>query len=135
MKTLHVSLSVEDLGKSVAYYGQLFGREPDVSKPDFAKWRLDDPKVNFALTHGQKPGLSHLGIQVEETAELAELYRRARCADSVFSEEGDTVCCYARSQKGWTVDPQGIPWEVFLTTERLHDETPRQAEARPTGCC
>lgn len=137
MKTLHVSLSVDDLDKSVAYYGQLFGRDPDVLKPDFAKWWLDDPKVNFALSHGQKPGLSHLGIQVEETDELAELYQRARCADGVFREDGDTVCCYARSTKGWSVDPQGIPWEVFLTSEHLHEESPREAEACPAGvgCC
>lgn len=135
MKTLHVSLSVDDLDSSVAYYRALFDREPDVLKPDFAKWWLDDPKVNFALNHGQKPGLNHLGIQVEETGELADLYKRARNADTAFNEEGDTVCCYARSTKGWTTDPQGIPWEVFLTAEHLHEETPPEADVCTTACC
>lgn len=122
MKTVHVSLGVKNIDDSITYYASLFGRDPDVKKPGFAKWWLDDPSLNFALSESPTAtGLQHLGIQVNEDAELTELFDRAKKADG-FREEGDTVCCYARSMKGWSNDPQGIPWELFLTTERLHDQ-------------
>jgi catechol 2,3-dioxygenase-like lactoylglutathione lyase family enzyme len=135
VKTLHVSLSVKSIPESVVYYTGLFGRKPDVLKPEFAKWWLDDPKVNFALNASAgKAGLNHLGIEVDEEAELTPYYERAREVGT-FAEEGDTECCYAQSTKGWASDPQGVAWEIFKTTEYLHDQPGEPAQACPTGCC
>jgi catechol 2,3-dioxygenase-like lactoylglutathione lyase family enzyme len=138
VKTLHVSLSVKSIPDSVLYYSGLFGRKPDVLKPEFAKWWLDDPKVNFALNAVNAgvgtAGLNHLGIEVDDEAELAPYYERAREVGA-FAEEGDTECCYAQSTKGWASDPQGIAWEIFKTSEYLHDAAEQPAEACPTGCC
>jgi catechol 2,3-dioxygenase-like lactoylglutathione lyase family enzyme len=117
MKRLHVHVSVEDLARSVRFYSTLFAAEPTVVKPDYAKWMLDDPRVNFAIsTRGGQPGLDHLGIQVETQDELHEIYGRLRQADRPVLEEGATTCCYARSEKSWISDPQGLSWETFLTT-------------------
>ena len=117
MKRLHVHVGVEDLGRSVAFYSTLFGAEPTVAKDDYAKWMLDDPRVNFAISTGQHEakGIEHLGIQVESADELAEVYGRLRAADRPVLEEGATTCCYARSEKSWIADPDGIVWEAFLT--------------------
>ena len=135
MKTLHVSLSVKSIPDSVHYYTGLFGRKPDVIKPEFAKWWLDDPKVNFALNASTgQPGLDHLGIEVDSEADLAPYYDRAREAGD-FAEEGNTDCCYANSTKGWASDPQGISWELFTTHDYLHDTPAEPAEACPTDCC
>jgi catechol 2,3-dioxygenase-like lactoylglutathione lyase family enzyme len=117
MKRLHVHVSVEDLAGSIRFYSALFAAEPVVTKSDYAKWMLDDPRVNFAIsTRGGGSGLDHLGIQVETPAELQEVYARLRDADRPVLEEGTTVCCYARSEKSWITDPQGLSWETFLTT-------------------
>lgn len=117
MKRLHVHVSVSDLGASVRFYSSLFAAEPAVLKPDYAKWMLDDPLVNFAIsTRGAPAGLEHLGIQVADKTELHEVYERLRQADRPVLEEGETVCCYAKSEKSWIEDPQGIRWETFLTT-------------------
>jgi catechol 2,3-dioxygenase-like lactoylglutathione lyase family enzyme len=135
MQTLHVSLSVKSIPDSVTYYSTLFGRKPDVLKPTFAKWWLDDPKVNFALNASSgEPGLNHLGIEVDDAAELTPYYDRAKEA-GIFAEEGDTECCYAQSTKGWAADPQGVSWELFKTNEYLHDTPKEPAQACPTGCC
>jgi catechol 2,3-dioxygenase-like lactoylglutathione lyase family enzyme len=116
MKRLHVHISVADIAQSVTFYSTLFAARPAVIKPDYAKWMLDDPRVNFAIsTHG-KPGLDHLGIQVETGDELHEVYGRLKNADRPVLEEGETTCCYARSEKSWIADPQGISWETFLTS-------------------
>ncbi len=117
MKRLHVHVSVDDLAASVRFYSTLFAAEPAVTKPDYAKWMLDDPRVNFAISaRGGKAGVDHLGIQVETQDELAEVYGRLRRAERPVLEEGATTCCYALSTKAWIADPQGLSWETFLTT-------------------
>jgi hypothetical protein len=118
MKRLHVHVSVENLDKSVGFYSALFAAEPTVLKPDYAKWMLEDPRVNFAIsTHNRRPaGVDHLGIQAEDDDELQLVYGRLKQAEGPTQEVGNTTCCYARSQKTWIVDPQGVPWEAFLTT-------------------
>lgn len=117
MKRLHLHLSVEDLATSIRFYSALFATAPTVTKPDYAKWMLEDPRVNLAIsTRGGAVGLDHLGIQVETPAELQEVYGRLRQAERPVLEEGATTCCYARSEKAWIADPQGLAWETFLTT-------------------
>ena len=117
MKRLHVHVSVKDLGASVRFYSQLFAANPTVHRPDYAKWMLDDPRVNFAISRRDgKPGVQHLGIQVEDREELKEVYERLRRAEGPVIEEGETTCCYAHSEKSWIDDPQGVQWETFLTT-------------------
>jgi len=118
MKRLHVHMAVADLDKSIRFYATLFAAEPTVVKPDYAKWMLDDPRVNFAIsTHsGAAPGVDHLGIQVENGEELQEIYGRLKEAEGPVLEEGETTCCYAKSEKSWIADPQGISWETFHTT-------------------
>jgi catechol 2,3-dioxygenase-like lactoylglutathione lyase family enzyme len=116
MKRLHVHVSVEDLAQSVRFYSTLFSTEPTVLKDDYAKWMLEDPRVNFAISTGSgDAGISHLGIQAEDEGELAEVYERLSHAERPVIEENDTTCCYARSDKQWIADPQGVPWETFLT--------------------
>jgi len=117
MKRLHVHVSVDDLAESIRFYSTLFASPPTVTKPDYAKWMLDDPRVNFAIsTRSGETGLDHLGIQVETAEELKEIYERLRQADRPVMEEGATVCCYAESEKAWIADPQGLSWEAFLTS-------------------
>ena len=117
MKRMHVHVSVEDLEASIRFYSSLFAAEPAVIKADYAKWMLDDPFVNFAISaRGAPAGIQHLGIQVADEDELREAYERLKKADRPVLEEGETVCCYAKSEKSWIEDPQGIRWETFLTT-------------------
>lgn len=117
MKRLHVHVSVDDLAQSVRFYTTLFAAEPTVVKPDYAKWMLDDPRVNFAIsTRSGQVGLDHLGIQAETQDELHEIYGRLRQVNRPVLEEGATTCCYAKSEKSWITDPQGLSWETFLTT-------------------
>jgi catechol-2,3-dioxygenase len=117
MKRLHVHVSVDDLAQSVRFYSALFAAEPAVTKSDYAKWMLEDPRVNFAIsTRGEQTGLDHLGIQVETKAELTDVYTRLQQADRPVLEEGVTTCCYAKSEKAWITDPQGLSWETFLTS-------------------
>lgn len=116
MKRMDVHVGVDDLAQSTRFYSSLFGTEPTVSKRDYAKWMLDDPRLNFAISAGHATrGIEHLGIQVEDDAELAEVYSRLRDADAPVLEEGATSCCYAKSTKSWIADPQGVVWEAFLT--------------------
>jgi catechol 2,3-dioxygenase-like lactoylglutathione lyase family enzyme len=116
MKRLHVHVSVDNLDKSIGFYSALFAAKPAVVKPDYAKWMLDDPRVNFAISmRGHAPGLDHLGIQAENGQELQEVYGRLREAGSTVLEVGATTCCYAKSEKSWIDDPTGISWETFLT--------------------
>lgn len=120
MKRLHVHVAVADLEQSVRFYATLFAAEPTVLKADYAKWMLEDPRVNFAISArgvdaGRATGIEHLGIQVETEGELAEVYGRLAAADRPVLEEGHTTCCYAASQKSWVEDPAGVPWEVFHT--------------------
>jgi catechol 2,3-dioxygenase-like lactoylglutathione lyase family enzyme len=117
MKRLHVHVAVNDLSQSIGFYSALFAVQPTLVKTDYAKWMLDDPRVNFAIsTRGREPGLDHLGIQVEDTGELHEVYARLRQAGGNIIEQGETACCYAKSEKSWIDDPAGIAWETFLTT-------------------
>jgi catechol-2,3-dioxygenase len=122
MKRMHVHVAVDDLDKAVGFYSTLFAAEPSVVRSDYAKWMLEDPRVNFAISvRGAKTGLNHLGIQVESESELAEVYARLNRADAPVVEEGKTTCCYAKSEKSWIVDPAGISWETFLTTGESTD--------------
>jgi predicted lactoylglutathione lyase len=117
MKRMHVHVSVQDVGKAVGFYSALFSAKPTVVKDDYAKWMLDDPRVNFAVsTRGGEPGLDHLGIQAESGEELQEVYARLQQAGGTILEEGHTTCCYAKSEKSWIDDPAGISWEAFHTT-------------------
>lgn len=116
MKRLHVHVSVENLSHSIGFYSALFASEPSVVKSDYAKWMLDDPRVNFAIsTRGRAAGLDHLGIQVETSEEPQEVYTRLRQASGNVVEQGQTTCCYAKSEKSWIDDPAGIAWETFYT--------------------
>lgn len=146
MKRLHVHLSVKDLDASVRFYSQLFAADPTVRKPDYAKWMLEDPRVNFAISERDgRPGVQHLGIQVEDRSELAEVYERLRRAERPVVEEGETICCYAHSEKSWIDDPQGVQWEAFLTTGastfygtdeiRPKGENTARAACRDPHCC
>jgi predicted enzyme related to lactoylglutathione lyase len=118
MKRLHVHVAVENLPQSIGFYSALFAAQPAVVKTDYAKWMLDDPRVNFAIsTRGRQPGLDHLGIQVENSDELREVYARLHKAGGDIIEQGQTACCYAKSEKSWIDDPAGIAWETFLTTD------------------
>jgi catechol 2,3-dioxygenase-like lactoylglutathione lyase family enzyme len=117
MKRMHVHVGVEDIERSIRFYSALFATKPTVVKSDYAKWMLDDPRVNFAIsTRGKQPGLDHLGIQVESQGELHDVYARLREAEGSMIEQGQTACCYAKSEKSWIDDPSGISWETFHTT-------------------
>lgn len=117
MKRLHVHVGVNDLDQSIQFYSHLFAAEPTVKKSDYAKWMLDDPRVNFAISYRPDAGgVRHLGIQAENQDELQEVYARLKQADRPTLEEGETTCCYAKSEKTWIADPQGVTWETFLTT-------------------
>ncbi len=137
MKRFHVHVHVEDLARSVGFYSKLFAAEPTRLESDYAKWMLEDPRINFAIsTRGRQPGVDHLGFQTDDAAELAELKARAEAADMALLDEGQTTCCYARSEKHWVTDPQGIAWEQFHTLGDIpvFSEAPK-AEAQPAACC
>lgn len=117
MKRLHMHVGVTDLDQSIAFYSTFFGAEPTSVKADYAKWMLEDPRVNFAISmrDGATKGIEHVGLQVEDKAELEEVYDRLKAADRPVLEEGETTCCYAQSEKSWISDPDGVVWEAFLT--------------------
>lgn len=117
MKRLHVHIKVKNLPESIAFYNALFNTEATMVKGDYAKWQLEDPKVNFAISTGPNidSGIEHLGIQVESTGELSEVYTHMENAKGKILTEGECTCCYAKSQKSWITDPQGVDWEVFYT--------------------
>ena len=116
MSRFHVHLNVSDLDASIRFYSALFAATPTVRKHDYAKWQLDEPKVNFAIScTGAAPGIDHLGIQADDAQALAELGLRLDAAGGAVQPEAGAVCCYARSDKLWTEDPQGTRWETFHT--------------------
>lgn len=116
MKRFHVHVSVQDLGQSIRFYSSLFGVAPSVEKPDYAKWMLEDPRVNFAISQrGQAAGVNHLGFQVDSEQELAGLREQVAAAKIAALDQASAACCYARSAKYWIEDPQGIAWETFHT--------------------
>jgi catechol 2,3-dioxygenase-like lactoylglutathione lyase family enzyme len=142
MKRFHVHLRVEDLDASIAFYSRLFAAEPTRREADYAKWMVDDPRLNFAIsTRGGAKGIDHLGLQAEGAEELAELRDRAQSAGMALLDEGETTCCYARSAKHWLTDPQGIAWEQFHTLGNmpLYGEEPQpvaaSAAASDKACC
>ena len=142
MKRLHVHVGVADLSTSIGFYSTLFGAEPTVTKDDYAKWMLEDPRVNFAISSGHAAkGIEHLGIQVEDGEELTEVYDRLKAADRPVLEEGATTCCYAKSEKSWIADPDGIVWEAFLTNgdATVYGDSPALAalstNAADGACC
>ena len=143
MKRLHVHVRVNDLDQSIRFYSALFAAEPTVTKGDYAKWMLEDPRVNFAISTRQDAGgVRHLGIQVENAEELQEVYARLQRADAPTFEEGATTCCYAKSEKTWVADPQNIVWETFLTTGEsttygggVENAAPSHAATKPEACC
>ena len=137
MKRFHVHLHVEDLDRSIGFYSKLFAAEPTRVEGDYAKWMLEDPRINFAIsTRGSKPGIDHLGFQTDDAEELAELKARAESADMALLDEGETTCCYARSEKHWVTDPQGIAWEHFHTLGNIPVFSEAAApESASTACC
>jgi lactoylglutathione lyase len=139
MKRFHVHAHVEDLHQSIAFYSRMFGAEPTRVESDYAKWMLEDPRLNFAIsTRGGQPGVDHLGIQTDTEEELAELKARAQAADMALLDEGETTCCYARSDKYWVTDPQGIAWEQFHTLGNIpvfSEQKPEPAAAESSACC
>lgn len=138
MKRLHVHVAVDDLDRAVPFYVTLFGSEPSVRHPDYAKWMLDDPRVNFAISaRGRSAGLDHLGIQVEAADELAAVSARLGAAGQAVVEEHQTTCCYARSDKAWVTDPAGISWETFLThgSATVYGEDRSEAQMAASACC
>ncbi|MBO9676822.1 MAG: VOC family protein [Acidovorax sp.] len=136
MKRFHVHMHVDDLSKNIAFYSKLFGAEPTRVESDYAKWMLDDPRINFAIsTRGDsKAGLDHLGFQVDDAAELAALKARAEAADMAMLDEVETTCCYARSEKHWITDPQGVAWEHFHSLGNIPVFNESTAPAA-TACC
>lgn len=134
MKRFHVHVHVDDLAKNIAFYNAMFGQQPARTESDYAKWMLDDPPVNFAISaRGRATGVDHLGIQVESDEDLAALKARASQADMALLDEGRTSCCYARSDKYWVTDPQGVAWEQFHTLESI--PTFSETRAPAAGCC
>lgn len=147
MKRIHIHVSINDLNQSIGFYSKLFGCEPTKRKSDYAKWMLDDPRVSFAISpRGAKPGIDHLGIQVEEASELDDVRERLKNADMQTFDDGETTCCYAKSDKNWVEDPSGIAWETYRTMEDVDlfsdvvsDETaccaPKETDTEQVGCC
>lgn len=141
MKRFHVHVAVDDLNRSIGFYAALFAAAPSVVKTDYAKWMLDDPRLNFAIsTRGRQPGLDHLGIQAESGDELQEIYARLQQAGGNVVAQGETSCCYAKSEKSWIDDPAGIAWETFQTTGESTDYGDGSGErvarlAHEKSCC
>ena len=157
MKRMHIHVGVERLDESIRFYSALFGAQPAKTRDDYAKWMLDDPRINFAIsTRADKAGVDHLGLQVDEDCELEELRARLKSAELSVFDEGETLCCYARSDKSWVMDPAGIAWEAYKTMEDVQlfagaapagknqscspttDDQPGQCAPKPAatgGCC
>jgi hypothetical protein len=139
MKRFHVHVAVKDLQNSVRFYSTLFATEPTVLKPDYAKWMLEDPRVNFAISQrGGAAGVEHLGIQAEDEDELADVFARLSRAEGPVIEEKATTCCYAQSDKQWITDPQGVAWETFFTfgeTTTYGNSRPSEPAAKAEAAC
>lgn len=137
MKRFHVHVSVEDLGASVQFYSKLFAAPPTVQRTDYAKWMLEDPRVNFAISQrGQESGVNHLGFQTESAEELEAMRTQLQTADASLVEQTAQACCYARSDKYWITDPAGIAWETFHTLESIPVfGEPMQTKSESAACC
>ena len=133
MKRIHIHASVDNIAQSTDFYSTLFGSDPTVTRSDYAKWQLDDPRLNFAISaRGMKPGIDHLGIQTESTEELHSLLGRLSNAELASTETTTEACCYAESQKSWIQDPAGIAWEAFHT---LHEVQYYHGTDNGSSCC
>lgn len=138
MKRLHVHLTVPNLDKGIHFYSQMFGEKPSKQKTDYAKWQLNDPQINFAIsTRGSKPGLDHLGIQVSDEDDLKKLNNRLLNADIDPGKVDNSTCCYAESVKSWSFDPAGIPWESFVTMKdaEFYGAGNPEANIKSSVCC
>ena len=143
MQRLHLHINVGDLEQSIGFYSTLFGAEPTVRKPDYAKWMLDDPRVNLAISSGEGRGIDHVGVQAETAEELAAIAGRLKSAGQVTFDQKATTCCYAQSDKSWVVDPSGLRWETFHTfgAATVYGEAEKAAaaaapvEAAPVAAC
>jgi catechol 2,3-dioxygenase-like lactoylglutathione lyase family enzyme len=136
MKRLHVSIAVRDLDESIRFYSVLFGAEPTVLKTDYAKWMLEDPRVNFSISSRDKiKGIDHLGIQVDDDIELAMLTERLARAGQSVHQQTATTCCYARSNKAWVHDPEGVAWEAFHTLGESATYSGNSADERKSSTC
>jgi catechol 2,3-dioxygenase-like lactoylglutathione lyase family enzyme len=136
MKRFHVHISVPDLSGSIRFYTTLFGAEPTVVKADYAKWMLEDPRVNFAISQrDRKPGVNHIGLQVESADEFAAMRERLLAADASMLEQKATACCYARSDKYWVTDPAGVAWETFRSMDEVPVYGDDQAKQADDACC
>ena len=136
MKRFHVHVHVKDLPASIAFYSKLFAAEPARVESDYAKWMLDDPRINFAISNrGGEPGVDHLGLQTDSESELVELKGRAQAADMTLLDEGDTTCCYARSDKYWLTDPDGVAWEQFHTLASIPTFSETRQTVEPQAAC
>jgi catechol 2,3-dioxygenase-like lactoylglutathione lyase family enzyme len=138
MKRFHVHVAVADLSQSIQFYSTFFNTPPSVEKEDYAKWLLDDPRINFAIsTRGREPGLDHLGIQVENSDDLKEISVRLKTAQQPILEQDQTTCCYAKADKTWVHDPQGIAWESFYTTgaATTYGEDAKFETQTNSACC
>ena len=140
MKRLHVHIAVDDLAKSIGFYSTLFAAAPNVRKDDYAKWMLDDPKVNLAISQrdSRSSGVDHLGIQVETDDELRELASRLKSAGEATRDQEAATCCYAQSNKAWVDDPSGVRWETFFTfgeATTYGEDKPLVAERKTQSCC
>jgi len=138
MKRFHVHVAVANLAESIQFYSTFFNTPPSVEKDDYAKWMLDDPRINFAIsTRGREPGLDHLGIQVENSNDLTEISLRLKAAQQPILEQEQTTCCYAKADKTWVHDPQGIAWESFYTTgtATTYGEDAELATQSNSACC
>ena len=136
MKRMHIHVGVEALDQSIKFYSALFGAQPVKTKPDYAKWMLDDPRINFAIsTRVGKVGVDHLGLQVDDERELEELRERLKSADMSVFDEGEAVCCYAHSDKSWVKDPSGVAWEAYKTMGDAQLFSASADEAGESACC
>ncbi len=146
MKRFHIHVGVKNLENSVEFYSTLFGQKPTKLKPDYAKWLLEDPRLNFAIsTRTGTEGVDHLGIQVEEPKELSEITERLKNADLKLQDEGETTCCYSKSNKAWVTDPAGVAWEAYqnmadaeVFSEKMDSESAccaPSADSNATSCC
>jgi catechol-2,3-dioxygenase len=134
MKRFHIHVGVKDLNQSIQFYSSLFGQKPTKVKDDYAKWMLEDPRLNFAIsTRANSYGVDHLGIQVDESSELHELTERLKKADLGVYDEGSTTCCYAESEKAWVKDPAGIAWEAYHTMNDAEIFSEKKPVA--SACC
>jgi hypothetical protein len=136
MKRFHVHVHVEDLARNIAFYSAMFNQAPARTEDDYAKWMLEDPPVNFAIsTRGTATGVDHLGIQVDNKEDLEALRSNAAKADMAILDDGETTCCYARSDKYWVTDPQGIAWEQFHTLDNIPVFSEQKPQSADVACC